>query len=124
MGNKQNLSHKRLAHYNDTRKVFMYYFYTITPFDKAKENTSKCNGTLAALPSSNCLIDLSTAFETFVMAKLGKIRRNQPLESAPWNELTCQVWKWYLLSERRRSSVKLSKFIDVCMGGGGQMCAP
>ena len=62
MRNKQNLSHKRLAHYNDTRKVFMYKFYTITLFNKANENTSKCNGIQAALPSSNCLIDLSSAF--------------------------------------------------------------
>ena len=36
---------------------------------------------------------------------------------------TCQVWKWYVLSEQRYNSQKLWNFTDICMVGSTNLPA-
>ena len=68
-------------------------------------------------------------FSNFDKNKLGKTRRHHWKSALKSTQLICKIWKWLVLGERRYSSAKLRKFMDVYMvvvvaGGQGQVFVP
>ena len=68
-------------------------------------------------------------FSNFDKNKLGKPVDTTGKSALKSTQLICKIWKWLVLSERRYSSAKLWKFMDVYMvvvvvagrqGGGGE----
>ena len=72
-------------------------------------------------------------FFKFWQNKLGKPVDTTGKSALKSTQLICKIWKWLVLSERRYSSAKLLKFMDVYMvvvvaggqgGGGGKFSSP
>ena len=74
-------------------------------------------------------------FSNFDKNKLGKPVDTTGKSALKSTQLICKIWKWLVLSQRRYSSAKLRKFMDVYMvvvvvagrqegGGGGQVFVP
>ena len=60
--------------------------------------------------------DRSTVFfSNFDKNKLGKPVDTTGKSALKSTQLICKIWKWLVLSERRYSSAKLRKFMDVYM---------
>ena len=79
--------------------------------------------------------DRSTVFfSNFDKNKLGKPVDTTGKSALKSTQLICKIWKWLVLSERRYSSAKLRKFMDVYMvvvvaggqgrGGWGKFSSP
>ena len=73
-------------------------------------------------------------FSNFDKNKLGKPVDTTGKSALKSTQLICKIWKWFVLSERRYSSAKLRKFMDVYMvvvvargqgrGGWGKFSSP